>query len=251
MKMTTRSILLGAMLVGFLCTPQASGQTALYTATLTNAVTANAEHLVLSNWAGITAPNPNGTGLTNLMIDGEVFQVMAIDPPGTNYVRVVRGVRATLRTTHAAGAIVWAAPAGGTAITDTDPIGGCTRTGRDVPYVPRLSIQSRGAFDCMGGLWRRTDTVPLGYDGTAIASGASATVTPPAQTFKISGTSAISAIATPAGWGAGNCLQIIPTGNFTLVATGGNIGKAATAVTGRVMRLCYGGGTLKFWYPSY
>lgn len=250
MKMMTRSTLLGAVLVGLLCSPQAFGQTTLYQATLSSAVTATGEHLVLSNWAGITAPNPNGTNLTNLMIDGEVFQVMAIDPPGTNYVRVVRGVRATLRTTHASGAIVWAAPAGGTpAITDMDPQGGCTRTA--VPYVPRLSIQSRSAWDCMGGFWRRTDVTALGYNGTAIASGASATVTPTAQTFKISGTSTISAIATPAGWGAGNCLTIIPTGNFVLTAVGGNIGKASTAVNGRVMRLCYVGGTGKLWYPSY
>lgn len=220
-------------------------QNTLYQATLTNAITTTTEeHVVLSNWAGLTPPGPNNTQLKSFLIDGELFQALAIDPPGTNYIRVVRAVRGTLRTPHAAGAFVWAGP--DAAFVGFDPTGTCTRTA--IPTVPIVSLQSRGTFDCMGGRYLRTDEPGASYSGTAIASGASATVTPPAQTFKISGTSAITTIATPAGWKAGMCLNIIPTGNFTTSTSGGNIAKASTAVTGRVLKMCFGG---VLWYPSY
>lgn len=220
-------------------------QQVLYPATLTNAIDTVQEHLVLSSWAGITAPGRNQSAVNNILIDGEMFIAMAIDPPGTNFIKIVRAVRATVRTPHAAGATVWAGPAA--LFRDTDPTGGCTRS--TLPYVPLISIQSRGTFDCVGGRWVRTDTASLSYDGTAIASGASSTVNPPAATFKISGTSAIVAFTVPAGWAPGKCLSIIPTGNFTLTANAGNIAKASTAVTGRVLFVCYG--LNKLWYPSY
>jgi hypothetical protein len=222
-------------------------QTVLGPTTLTNAISPTDEHIVLGNWAGITPPGPNRSNLKNILIDGEMFEALAIDPPGTNFVRVVRGVRATLRTTHQAGSTVWAGPT--TSFVASDPTGACTRTA--LAYVPLISIQSRGTFDCLGGKWVRTDKPGATYDGTVIASGASATVTPPAETFKISGTSAITTIATPAGWAAGHCLNIIPTGNFTTSTSGGNIAKASTAVTGVVLKVCFGGGTGQLWYPSY
>jgi hypothetical protein len=239
-----RLIVLFAVLAGLV-----SGQTVLYPTTLSSAVTDTGEHIVLASWAGITVPGPNRSNLKNLLIDGEMFEAQAIDPPGTNYIRVIRGVRATLRTTHASGATVWAGPTA--SFRDTDPTGGCTRTA--LAYVPVISIQSRGTFDCLGPTgaqqWIRTDRPGATYYGTAIASGASSTVNPPAETFKISGTSALVAFTTPAGWVQGHCMNIIPTGNFTLTANAGNIGKAATAVTGRVMKVCLGVGGL--WYPSY
>jgi hypothetical protein len=227
--------------------PQVSGQTVISSTTLTNAITPTTTHIVLGNNAGITAPGPNRSNLKNLMIDSEMFEAIAIDPPGTNFIHVTRGVRQSLRTTHAAGAKVWAGPT--TAFVQSNPVGTCTRTA--LAYVPIISISTRQTFDCgvASGAWFRTDGPDTSYYGTAIASGASATVTPPAQTFKISGTSAITTIATPAGWAPGGCLNIIPTGNFTGAATTGNIGKAFTAVTGRVLKLCYGNAGL--WYPSY
>ncbi len=239
----TRRILsiLWPLLVGY---PLAA-QTVLGPTTLTNAITATSEHIVLGNWAGITAPGPNNSNLKNLLIDGELFEAIAIDPPGTNYIHVIRGVRQSLRTTHQAGATVWAGPSG--SFPQSDPQGTCTRTA--LAYVPLIAVSTRRIFDCLGGKWVRTDGPDGSYNGTAIASGASATVTPPAQMFKISGTSAISTIATPAGWAPGGCLSIIPTGNFTTLATGGNIGKASTAVTGRVLKMCLG--NLSLWYPSY
>lgn len=241
-----RVILLCAALAGLLGI-EASGQTTTFSTTLSTAVTATGEHLVLGNWAGITVPGPNRSNLKNLLIDGEMFEAMAIDAPGTNFVRVIRGVRATLRTTHASGVTVWAGPTA--AFLDKDPTGTCVRTA--LAAVPVISIQSRGTFDCLGGQYVRTDRPGATYSGTIIASGASATVTIPAETFKISGTSALTTFVTPAGWAAGHCINIIPTGNFSLQATTGNIGKASTAVTGRVLKVCFGGGTGQLWYPSY
>lgn len=242
--MKTKLIILGA-LAGLLLT-QAAGQTVLGPTTLSAALSATGEHLILGNWAGITVPGPNKINLKNILIDGEMFEALAIDPPGTNYIRVVRGVRKTLRTTHASGTTVWAGPTA--AFVDKDPSGGCTRTA--LAYVPLISIVSRATWDCIGGNWIRTDGLTgASYNGTAIASGSSATVTIPAETFKISGTSAITGFLVPAGWAVGKCINIIPTGNFTLSAVGGNIGKAATAVTGRVMKVCLGAGPA--WFPSY
>ncbi len=239
--------ILWPLLVGFPAFLPVSGQTVLGPTTLTNAITAAQDHIVLGNNAGISAPGTNKITLTNLMIDSEMFEAIAIDPPGTNYVHVTRGVRQSLRTLHQAGATVWAGPT--TAFVQSNPSGSCTRIA--LAYVPLISIQTHDTFDCLGvtGKWVRTSGPDSSYDGTAIASGASPTVTPPAQTFKISGTSAIATIVTPAGWVTGGCLNIIPTGNFTTLATGGNIGKATTAVTGRVLKMCLG--TSSLWWPSY
>lgn len=233
--------ILWPLLVGF----PAFAQTVLGPTTLTNAISATQEHIVLGNWAAITAPGPNRANLKNIMIDSEMFEALEIDPPGTNFIHIIRGVRQSLRTTHQAGTTVWAGPA--SSFVQSDPTGSCTRTA--LAYVPLIAIATHRTFDCLGGKWVRTDGPDASYDGTAIASGASATVTPPAQTFKISGTSQITTIATPAGWAPGGCLNIIPTGNFTTSASGGNIGKASTAVTGKVLKLCYG--ATKLWYPSY
>jgi hypothetical protein len=245
----TRRILtiLWPLLAGLnlLPTPVAA-QTVLVPTTLTNAIKATDTHIVLGNWAGITVPGPNRSTLKNILIDDEMFEALAIDPPGTNYIHVIRGVRGTLRRTHAAGAKVWAGPTA--SFVAQDPKGTCTRTA--LAYVPLIVIPSFRAFDCMGGVFVRTDSVSASYNGTAIASGASATVTPPAETFKISGTSAISTITTPAGWGSGHCLNIIPTGNFTTL-TGGNIGLASTAVTGVVLKMCFDIPAGQVWYPSY
>jgi len=220
-------------------------QVVLGPTTLTNAITATQEHIVLGSGAGITAPGRNKTALTNIMVDSELFEAIEIDPPGTNFIHVTRGVRQSLRTTHAAGTTVWAGPT--TAFVQSDPTGACTRTA--LAYVPLIAISTHRVFDCLGGKWVRSDGPDGSYNGTVIASGASATVTPLAQMFKISGTSAISRIVPPAGWSPGGCLSIIPTGNFTTLATGGNIGKASTAVTGKVLKMCLG--NLSLWWPSY
>lgn len=237
--------ILWPLLIGF---PVAlPAQTSIGQTTLTNAISATADHIVLGNWAGITAPGVNKTNLKNLLIDGELFEAIEIDPPGTNFIHVTRGVRKTLRTTHAAGATVWAGPTA--AFLDSEPTGTCTRT--SLAYVPLIAIATRRTFDCgpVSGRWFRTDAPDSSYYGTAIASGSSATVAINAQLFKISGTSAISTLTDPAGWAAGGCIAIIPTGNFTTLATGGNIGKATTAVTGRTLKMCKG--DLGLWYPSY
>lgn len=226
--------------------PPIAAQTVIGQATLSTTIDATATHIVLSNWAGITAPGPNKSNLKNIMIDSEMFEAIEIDPPGTNYIHVTRGVRQSLRARHQSGTTVWAGPT--TAFVQSDPTGACTRT--SLAYVPLISISTHRTFDCgpASGAWFRTDGPDTSFYGTAIASGASPIVNPPAQTFKISGTSAISTINNPAGWPRGGCLSIIPTGNFTTTAVGGNIGKGTTAVTGRTLKLCWDG---SLWWPSY
>jgi hypothetical protein len=224
-------------------------QTVINRTALSRAVSATDTHIVLVNNAGITAPGTNKIALKNLLIDSEMFEAIEIDPPGTNYIHVTRGVRQSLRTTHQAGTSVWAGPT--TAFLQSDVTGTCTRAA--LAYVPLISISTHRTFDCPSnsGQWMRTDGPdPTSYYGTAIASGAGATVTIPAQTFKISGTSALTTFSVPAGWAPGMCISIIPTGNFTIAATG-NVGKASTAVTGKVLKLCWDGSATQLWYPSY
>ncbi len=243
-------VILWPLLVGVFVGQPLPAQTLINQTALTNAITATNTHIVLGNNAGITAPGPNRSNLKNILIDSEMFEAIAIDPPGTNFIHVIRGVRQTLRATHQAGTTVWAGPS--TAFVQSAPSGTCTRTA--LAYVPLVEIATRHTFDCPSnsGKWMRTDGPdPTSYYGTAIASGSSATVTIPAQTFKISGTSAITTFNVPAGWTPGLCFNIIPTGNFTTSTSGGNIGKASTAVTGRVLKLCWDGSATQLWFPSY
>jgi hypothetical protein len=81
---------------------------------------------------------------------------------------------------------------------------------------------------------------------SAIASASAIQIEEAGQIFHVSGTAAIDTIFLASTSFRGS-VTIIPDGAFTLV-TGGNIGKASTAVVGRTMTLHYDG---SFWYPSY
>lgn len=83
-------------------------------------------------------------------------------------------------------------------------------------------------------------------DPTTIAS--AATIAPTYNATVVSGTAEITTITLPGSDFQGT-IVLIPTGAFT-GATGGNIGKAFTAVAGKALYMTYLQST-GLWYPSY
>ena len=86
----------------------------------------------------------------------------------------------------------------------------------------------------------------VGTEGATLAS--ATTVAPTHRIHVVSGTTEITTITVPYTGFEGD-IVFIPSGIFTL-ATGGNVGLAATAVVGKAMTLTYIKSTA-LWYPSY
>jgi hypothetical protein len=241
---------LGALMLAalLLCVPQAHGQTVLSSTTLAGALSSTSSTLSLNSATGVTLPGPNQTNLTVLVVEREVILVQT-NVSGTVYT-VARGQYGTLRVGHANAAVVWIAP-DKALIRGAYPAGSCTRT--NLPYVPLIFIAPSGpnigrtgdTFDCLGGQLVQTN-LPVSVKGSDVASATS--ITPTGTFFVVSGTVAVATIVVPAGWTAGNCLAIEPTGIFA-TTTAGNIGLITSAtVVGRILFMCWDGS--KFW-PSY
>lgn len=234
--------------VGALLAPPARGQTVLNSTTLAGALSAATSTLSLTSGTGVTLPGPNGTNLTVLVVEREVMLVQT-NLSGTVY-GVARGQYGTDRVAHANGTVVWIAPDRALA-RGAIPSGSCTRA--NLPFVPIIYVAptvingglTGATFDCMGGQIVRTNA-PSTYKGSDVSSATS--ITPTGTFFVVSGTTAIATIVVPAGWSAGNCLAIEPTGIFA-TTTAGNIGLITSAsVVGRMLFMCWDGS--KFW-PSY
>jgi hypothetical protein len=86
----------------------------------------------------------------------------------------------------------------------------------------------------------------MATEGATLVSAAS--VTPTHRQHAISGTAEITTIVLPYPGFVGD-IVFIPAAAFTL-ATGGNVGKAATAVAAKAMTLTYSA-KAGLWYPSY
>lgn len=84
--------------------------------------------------------------------------------------------------------------------------------------------------------------------GADVAS--ASTITPTGQSFRITGTTTINTINTPAGWtGFQGRVCAVPTGLWA-TGTGGNIAIASTAVVGKTLCWTYLQASGK-WHPSY
>jgi hypothetical protein len=236
-------------LVAMVCVTfsQANAQTVLNSTTLAGALSATSSTLALNSATGVTAPGPNQSNLTVLVVEREVILVQSVS--GT-IVNVTRGQYGSGRVPHANGVTVWVAPDKALE-RGAIPSGSCTRT--NVPYVPIVYVaptaQNSGrtgdTFDCMGGQIVQTN-LPVSYKGSDVASATS--ITPTGTFFIVSGTTnPVSTIVLPAGWAPGNCLGIEPTGAFVTGVTD-NIGKASTGVVGKILFECWDGAK---WWPSY
>lgn len=256
-------------LVLALAIPSAFGQATassliLSTTSLSAAVkSTSTTSMTLASSTGVVATS------TVLWIDdgnggnGEAVFVNAVGSGGQ--VSVTRGYNGTIASQHLSGSVViFGAPA---AFVSSDPSGSCVAASS---YTPTINILG-GSNGLKGGnQWIcssiSSSWVP-GYfnrqrpDGvtTAVASVAGAT-NPTGPLFHITGNNAITAwgSSTTAGLGAGggSATQpygapfcVIPDGAYTTTATN-NIGKATTAVVGRLQCWVFDG-TAKVYIPSY
>lgn len=232
----------------------ASAQTALTSTTLSTAITGTTDQqMVITSTTGWTATT---TGVqAYALIDREIVSVRTVNTT-TKVIGITRGQLSTRAMTHISGATVWYLPANINAAINYVPSGQCTRTALSaVPVVVQggvgLTSEVGGLWDCLGvttaGQWVETNgNDGLYVFGSTVASATS--VTPTGNYFKMSGTvNPVSTIVLPAGTSAGFCLSIEPTGAW-VTDTGGNILIASTAVTGKVMTMCWNGAK---WAPSY
>lgn len=229
--------------------PEARAQTVLNSTTLSAALSITNSNVSLTSATGVSVPGPNGTNLTVILVDREIMLVQTL-VTGTTY-NVARGQYGTLRVAHLSGAQVWIAPDKALA-RGALPSGSCTRTA--LPYVPILYVaptgvnngKTGGLFDCMGGVLVETNNAASASLGTTVTSATS--ITPTGTYFIVSGTTSVVTIVVPAGWAAGKCLAIQPSGIFA-TTTAGNIGLISSAtVVGRVLFMCWDGSK---WWPSY
>lgn len=221
-------------------------QTALVQTTLAAANTdPTVTVFTVASATGITAPI-SGQTQTYLLVDRELTAVRAVSGVA---ISVLRGAGQTRPVTHASGAVVTIASL--LAVQTYLPSGSCTRTA--LPYVPVIVVGLSGGggeigvmYDCVGSQWMPT-SAPIGppVKGADVASATSITAT--GSYFRLTGTTAVATIAVPAGWAAGMCLAIEPTG-IGSTTTAGNIGLATTTVVGKVLTECWNGTK---WQPSY
>jgi hypothetical protein len=244
-----KTVTLAALLsLGALLAPPARAQVVLSQTTLAGALSATTSTLALTSGTGVSLPGPNQTNLTVLVVEREVMLVQT-NLAGTVY-GVARAQYGTLRVAHANGAVVWIAPDKAIA-RGAIPSGSCTRT--NMPYVPIVYVApsvinggvTGATFDCLGGQLVRTNAPSTAAGGTVSSA---TSITPTGTYFPVSGTTAIATIVVPAGWSAGNCLAIEPTGIFA-TTTAANIGLiTSSTVVGRILFMCWDGTK---WWPSY
>lgn len=243
------SVLATLLTVGAWLAP-ALAQTALNATTLSVAVSdTSGQFITVASATGFIAP-VSGAIQTYAVIDREFMSVLAVT--GTT-IRVGRGVLSSRSTPHVSGAPVTVmAPA---AVGSYIPSGQCTRTNLlYVPFVvgagPGLGAETGTLYDCLGtapnGQWVQTNAQgSLLVKGATVAS--AGTIAPSGNYFVVSGTTTISTITVPAGWGASNCLALEPSGLWA-TNTAGNINIASTAVVGKLLFECWNGAK---WTPSY
>ena len=209
----------------------------------------------VSSTTGFT-PLPSTSVTMFALIDREIARVLSVNTTN-RIVQLSRGQLSTRATPHVSGAVFTYLPA--QASVGYVPSGQCLRT--SLQYVPMVTFPSQGlsgsdvglVLDCLGvgasGQW--TITAPsLGNTviGSVVASATS--ITPTGTYFQVSGTvNPVNTITVPAGWISGSCLTLEPTGAF-VTGTGGNISIASTAVTGKMLFMCWNGVAQK-WNPSY
>lgn len=243
--MKTKLLILFGLLAAF-----SFGQTTI-TSTTTSALLSNtATSFNVASATGIAVPSfstpnqPTGNQ-TLLFVDKEAMLVVGVN--GT-YISVIRGYNQTRAGIHVSGATVWVGPP--TAFNNTNPSegGGCLRTA--LLYVPYINTATGDSFDCLGvttaGQWVKTSSPGVTTVGTSVASATS--ITPTAQVFPVSGTTAIATIVVPAGFKPGMSITILPSGIWA-TTTAGNIAVITSAtVVSRALIMVWNGTK---WYPSY
>lgn len=182
--------------------------------TLSAAITLNQTSFGVASATGISNPNfTTGANVTYLFCEGEMMLVQSVS--GTQ-VSVTRGVYGTQATSHVSGAIVLAG-----LVTDFSNF--TPSQGVEVPQVNRFAAI-----------------------GAPVAS--AATITPTANLFHVTGTTATATINLPTNFVEGE-ITVIADGIWTWTSAG-NIAVAGTVTTaGSMVSFRYDANTAK-WYPS-
>lgn len=235
----------------------ASAQTATDSTTLAAAVLTDSTTSI--SLTSVTCTSCTFGRDTLIYVDREAMRVTGAYVSGATGIPVTRGTDGTTAATHTTAAVVWLGPAirfasgpGAGSFTGmratTGPSGQCTRT--TLGSVPYINITTGAVYDCLGvttaGQWVQTNAPGPVIKGTTVASATS--ITPTGNYFIVSGTTnPVTTIVKPAGWAAGMCLTVNPTGAF-VTDTSVSFNIATTAVVNKVLFLCYDGSK---WSPSY
>lgn len=125
------------------CAPALLAQTNLTQTTITGALTASGNQIVVASATGISAPNAftgNGFGSqtqSELFVDGEAMLVTGAS--GTT-INVVRGASSTRAVAHNAGAVVWAGTPN--QFYTLAPEGACVAANTTNPYINVITGQT-------------------------------------------------------------------------------------------------------------
>jgi len=227
------------------------------TTSLAAALTSSANSLRVASATGISA---NTTILFIQDGNGGNSEAVFVNSVSGTTIGITRGYNGTQTNAHLSGSVVLVGPAGNGPFVNTDLSGSCDSASA---WYPTVNIFTSNQFICssISSSWVPgffNTSRPAGVS-TAVASVAGAT-NPSGPLFHITGTNAITAwgSSTTAGLGdgGGSATQpygapfcVIPDAAYTTTATN-NIGKATTAVAGRVQCWTFDG-TTKTYFPSY
>lgn len=239
--------------IALLSTCMAFAQTTVTSTTLSSALSYTSTTVRVASATGIAIPSlpssagdigsPSSNDVTIIYADREAMRVVGVS--GT-IISVQRGFGGTLQSAHISGAKVWVGP--GSYFYSTAPEGACTSTG--LTSLPRIITTTGDLYTCGNGQWTTFGTYENRLtQGATLAS--ATTITPTNPIHVVSGTTEVVTITVPPACQSTGCqLILIPSGNFTTTASGGNVGLASTAVTSKTLTMTYVPSTGK-WYPSY
>lgn len=211
--------------------------------TLSAAIGQGATSFAIASATNVTTQN--NTNYTDIYIDRELMQVVAVN---STTVSVLRGVSGTQASAHASGAMVLSGrPA---AFINYDPEGYCniaptTPSGATVtvPAQPTINTRTGAQWLCSSitHTWSPGFSNPLvpALSTVTVAVASATTILPSGPLFHLTGTTPVTTITTPTGCNAtavGGCTftVIADTGTSSMFGTGGNleIGAAITTLTG-------------------
>lgn len=247
MKKTITLLALAALCVGL-----SFGQTTLTSTTLSAAQGINDKTVSLTSATGVTVPGAANQINTVIYLDHELERITGLVTGQTTVFTVQRGVSNTRQYGHASGVVVWlGSPTNnflGNSPINAEVAGTCVSTAELT--LPKIYTSSGHMYDCLGVAgaqqWVLTSASEFPVFGSTVASPAGL-LTPTGSAFKVSGVNAITGLNLPGGWAAGQCLQLIPTGIWS-VTTATNVSLATTAVVGKTLFECWDGSK---WNPSY
>lgn len=138
-----------------------SAQIILTPTTLSSAITASQQTIVVASATPNTSTPDNFTGgrqPTGIIVDGEYMTVNANYVSGTT-INVVRGQGGTTATAHSSGALAWSGQANHISTKNVpQPAGGnCVRT--QLEFLPVVNAFTQTVTDCNGGKWVRGNMV--------------------------------------------------------------------------------------------